>query len=211
MTFPRPSPLPACLRPDFAAALAGGVPPLANPDARERPGVHRMQIALLQHGHLAYRMEAWASHGAALGLTYAFPLLDRRLVEFALSIPDNLFFKNGWKRYLYRTVMAGILPDSLRWQKAKEDPAMAQEASRVHAAASDQLRADLRARADNPYVDVTKLQGALDAEKSIRAALEDDSLSPKEARRLRLQLSAGRVRWLAFINPKMDNNQELPD
>jgi len=121
--FPPPRPLPAYLRPDFTAALAG-ISPLERPEAYVRPGVRRMQISLLQHGHLSYRMESWASHGAALGLTYAFPLLDRRLVEFALSIPDYLFFKNGWKRYLYRVAMAGILPDSLRWQKVKEDPAM---------------------------------------------------------------------------------------
>jgi asparagine synthase (glutamine-hydrolysing) len=208
--FPPPRPLPAYLRPDFAAALAG-ISPLAHPEAYIHPGVRRMQIALLQHGHLSYRMESWASHGAALGLTYAFPLLDRRLVEFALSIPDYLFFKNGWKRYLYRTALAGILPDSLRWQKAKEDPAMFTELKSARQEAAGQLRADLLARAANPYIDVVQLQLALDAEDSIREALLNENLSEKEARRLRQQMDAERVYWLAFVNPKANQNKELPE
>jgi asparagine synthase (glutamine-hydrolysing) len=208
--FPPPRPLPAYLRPGFAAALAG-ISPLARPEANERPGVRRTQIALLQHGHLSYRMESWASHGAALGLTYAFPLLDRRLVEFALSIPDYLFFKNGWKRYLYRTAMAGILPDSLRWQKVKEDPAMFTELRSARQEAAGQLRADLLARAANPYIDIVQLQDALDAEESIREALLNENLPEKERRRLLQQMNAERVCWLAFVNPKANKNKELSE
>jgi asparagine synthetase B (glutamine-hydrolysing) len=208
--FPPPRPLPAYLRPGFAAALAG-IPSLPNPEARERPGVDQMQITLLQHDHLSYRMESWASHGATLGLTYAFPLLDRRLVEFALSIPDHLFFKNGWKRYLYRTAMAGILPDSLRWQKVKEDPAMFKELRSVRAETAGQLRADRLAQTGNPYIDVVQLQLAQDAEESIRKAFFDENLSQKERRRLPQQMNAERGCWLAFVNPKVNQNKELPE
>jgi asparagine synthase (glutamine-hydrolysing) len=206
--FPPLRPLPAYLRSCFAATLAGISPP-ASPEAYERPGVRRTQIALLQHGHLSYRMESWASHGATLGLTYAFPLLDRRLVEFSLSIPDHLFFKNGWKRYLYRTAMAGILPDSLRWQKVKDDPAMFKMLRNARQEAAGQLRADLLARAGNPYIDVVQLQIALDTEQSLREALNDDNLSKKERRRLLFQMSAGPGSWLAFVNPKANQNKGL--
>jgi asparagine synthase (glutamine-hydrolysing) len=208
--FPPPRRLPAYLRPDFAAALAS-VEPFNGPEAHERPGVRRMQIALLQYGHLSYRMESWASHGAALGITYAFPLLDRRLVEFALSIPDYLFFKNGWKRYLYRTAMAGILPDSLRWQKVKEDPAMVQGSRSAQKEVNEQQRIELLARAHNPYVDVAQFQAALDAEQGIRDALNDDNLPDKERRRLLLQMGAGRGRWLAFMNPKKNSPGEYAE
>jgi asparagine synthase (glutamine-hydrolysing) len=149
-------PLPASLRPEFAAALAG-VEPLPDPVLRERPGVRNVQIALLQHGHLSYRMESWAGHGATLGITYAFPLLDQRLVEFALSIPDDLFFKNGWKRYLFRTAMADILPDRVRWHRLKEDQATAAATRRARKEAAEGVRAALLARADNPFVDVAPL------------------------------------------------------
>ena len=136
--YPDLPPLPSYLKPDFATALAA-VEPLEETKLRERPGARRMQIALLQHGHIPYRLESWASHGISLGLTYAFPLLDRRIVEFALSIPDWCFFKNGWKRYLYRSGMAGILPDSVRWNKYKTDPAMAAALKKVNQATFDNL------------------------------------------------------------------------
>ena len=203
--YPPPPPLPAYLRPGLASALLNARP-LTRPEGRERPGVRRMQIALLHHGHLSYRMESWASHGATLGIAYAFPLLDRRVVEFALSIPDDCFFKNGWKRYLYRTAMEGILPDSLRWQKSKEDPAMIQGSRPIHKEVEAQERANLLARADNPFVDVVQLQAALDAEKGGREAIQDDATSPVQRRRLIFKLNAGRARWLAFVNP----NAKIP-
>jgi asparagine synthase (glutamine-hydrolysing) len=200
--FPPPHPLPAYLRPDFASSLSN-VKPLIRSDGRERPGVRRMQIALLQHGHLSYRMESWASHGATLGLTYAYPLLDQRVVEFALSIPDYLFFKNGWKRYLYRTTMDGILPDILRWQKVKEDPAMIQVSRNVHKQAAKQQRTELLARTDNPFVDVARLQEALGGEEDNRDAFFDSNLTQTQRRRVILQMSAWRGRWLAFVNNKV--------
>ena len=120
-----PPALPAELRPDSRCARRrrGAGPPVST----GRPGVRRMQVSLLEFGHLQYRMESWASHGAALGLTYAFPLLDRRITEFALSLPRRMYFRDGWKRWLYRTAMDGILPDVVRWNPKKFDNAAAHQ------------------------------------------------------------------------------------
>ncbi|MBI1801544.1 MAG: hypothetical protein HYR71_07955 [Chloroflexi bacterium] len=199
--FPPPPPLPTYLHPDFSTALAG-VKPLPRAKAYERPGVRRMQIALLQHGHLCYRMESWASHGATLGLAYLFPLLDRRLVEFALSIPDFCFFKNGWKRYLYRTAMAGILPESVRWHKDKQDPAERQAAKRVLKEVAEQLRAELLARADNPFVDVNQLAAWLDAQESLGAAVNADDGPRAQSRGVPQRTNIARGHWLAFVGAK---------
>ena len=203
------APYPAYLRPELRARLAQ-VQPLRFDAGRELPGVHRMQIMLLQHGHLSYRMESWASHGASLGITYAFPLLDRRLIEFALSIPDYLFFKNGWKRYLYRSAMAGILPDSLRWQKFKGDPAMVQGSIGPRQQAEAAIRADLLARGDNPYIEIKQLVSALDAEQKMRATLTADELSQVARGRMRATNTAGRGRWLAFVNTKTGLETDRP-
>ena len=199
--FPPMRALPGYLCPEFAAALETTVP-LHGPELQTEIGVRKSQIALLLHGHLSYRMESWASHGATLGLTYVYPLLDRRLVEFALSIPDYFFFKDGWKRYLYRTAMEGILPDSLRWNKKKEDPAMAQMLRGTNQAAEKQMQIDLLAQADNPYVDVERLQAALDSESGFREKHQDNRMTQAQRRRLLFQISAGRGFWLTFINPK---------
>ncbi len=200
--FPPPPGLPAALRRDFVAALAD-IEPLTRPELRERPGVRHMQIALLQNGHLPYRLESWASHGATLGLTHAFPLLDRRIVEFALSIPDFLYFQKGWKRYLYRTAMDGILPDQVRWHKVKEDPAMVAQSRRVHKTAAPALREELRARAANPFVDVEKLIAAQDAvaEKVDTALVGGDRPATRRARQAMRAVAGGH--WLAYVDPAL--------
>jgi asparagine synthase (glutamine-hydrolysing) len=147
---------PAELRPEFASALAAAEP-LETVDYRERPGVHRNQLRRLTGGALQCRMEAWAAHGVAMGITYTFPLLDRRILEFALSIPDHLYFRSGWKRWLYRTAMEGVLPDRVRWNPDKFDDAANESARLVGAEARELLREKLRGRSDNPYVDVDRL------------------------------------------------------
>jgi asparagine synthase (glutamine-hydrolysing) len=91
--------------------------------ARERVGVRNNQRMLIEYGHLTNRIEAWARSGGQHQLVYSYPLLDQRIVEFALGIPDEWFFKQGWKRYLIRSATEGLLPDSVRWNKLKRDPA----------------------------------------------------------------------------------------
>jgi asparagine synthase (glutamine-hydrolysing) len=184
--YPDIAPLPSYLKPDFATALAA-VEPLGKTELRERPGARRMQIALLQNGHIPYRLESWASHGMSLGLTYAFPLLDRRIVEFALSIPDYYFFKNGWKRYLYRSGMAGILPDSVRWNKHKTDPAMAAALKKVNQATFDNLVEIIQQRSDNPYLEVDPFL----------AVLKEKNQTTDDQKKRRL---FGRGQWLLFIS-----------
>jgi asparagine synthase (glutamine-hydrolysing) len=51
--------------------------------------------------------------GSLDGLAFAFPLLDRRVVEFALSLPSELFVRGGFRRRPFRDAMAGVLPESV--------------------------------------------------------------------------------------------------
>jgi asparagine synthase (glutamine-hydrolysing) len=150
-------PLPAELRPEFAQRLTEVEPFDDLVDYRERPGVHWNQLRRLTGGALQYRMEAWAAQGAGLGLTYTFPLLDRRIIEFALSIPEDLYFRDGWKRWLYRTAMDGVLPDIVRWNPDKYDTAAYASGVRIASEALQGLQARLRRQAANPYVDVERL------------------------------------------------------
>ena len=57
-------------------------------------------------------------------MTYAYPLLDRRIVEMALTIPEEQSWKNGWNRYVFRNAMNGILPDEVNWNLTKVEPAL---------------------------------------------------------------------------------------
>jgi asparagine synthase (glutamine-hydrolysing) len=47
---------------------------------------------------------------AAHGLEFTQPFHDKRIVEFALAIPESLHFKNGRTRHLARTALADLLP-----------------------------------------------------------------------------------------------------
>ncbi|MEL7421059.1 MAG: asparagine synthase-related protein, partial [Cyanobacteria bacterium J06555_3] len=50
-----------------------------------------------------------------------------RILEFALGVPIDLFFKHGWKRYLFRSATESILPDRVRWNKTKREPAILEQ------------------------------------------------------------------------------------
>jgi asparagine synthase (glutamine-hydrolysing) len=77
---------------------------------------------LMTRPQIAHRLEIWAQTGARHGLAFAFPLLDRRVVEFALSLPSELFLRGGFRRRLFRDAMVDVLPDSVRLRHQKYQP-----------------------------------------------------------------------------------------
>ena len=185
------SPLPGELRPDFARALASAEP-LRHDFPRERPGVHRMQAALLEFGHLQYRMETWAAHGASLGLVYTFPLLDRRIMELALTLPGRMFFRHGWKRWLYRTAMEGLLPDVVRWNPKKYDDAAGRQLRSVLLEPADVYRDPLVERRDNAFIDIDILLAAQDRHRQVHSSSDGDQADGSPASPI------GGGAWLAF-------------
>ena len=54
-----------------------------------------------------------AAGRATSGIQQLFPLMDIRLIEFMLSLPDEQFFRDGISRRLPRMSMAGRLPPSV--------------------------------------------------------------------------------------------------
>jgi asparagine synthase (glutamine-hydrolysing) len=71
---------------------------------------------------IAERAEVWAQTGARHGVAFAFPLLDRRVVEFALSLSSELFLRDGIRRRVFRDAMAGVLPERVRLRHHKYQP-----------------------------------------------------------------------------------------
>ena len=92
---------------------------------RTRPGVRNNQLRELTLGYLESRMEAWANAGAQSGIEYRYPLLDQRLISLAFRFPPQLYFQQGWHRFIVRYATDDILPASVCWQKTKQDPALA--------------------------------------------------------------------------------------
>jgi asparagine synthase (glutamine-hydrolysing) len=61
-----------------------------------------------------------AQGGHALGiLTYNMPMMDKRLLEFCLSLPYDLKVKNGYPRYTARAGLKNLLPPEIRWRNSK--------------------------------------------------------------------------------------------
>ena len=84
-------------------------------------GTRRTQLHLLRDGHLARDTEALAASGARHGIEYRYPLLDRRLLEFALGLPPEQFLRGKWNRWLMRHAAQSLLPPDACWRLAKDD------------------------------------------------------------------------------------------
>jgi asparagine synthase (glutamine-hydrolysing) len=58
---------------------------------------------------------------ASLGLEYRHPLSDRRIVEFALAIPESERRRGETTKHGLRAAMAGLIPESVRTRRGKVD------------------------------------------------------------------------------------------
>ncbi len=47
------------------------------------------------------------------------PLIDKRVLEFCLSAPANLKVRDGYRRYLVRGALNGVLPAKIQWRTDK--------------------------------------------------------------------------------------------
>lgn len=91
----------------------------------------RRMSAVLRKNSPAERVTAFADHhipsrcayygimAARHGLAVSFPLLDRDVVDFVLSLPTAMFVADGQSRQPFRRAMRGILPERVRVAKHK--------------------------------------------------------------------------------------------
>jgi asparagine synthase (glutamine-hydrolysing) len=63
------------------------------------------------------RMEDRSS--MAFSLEARVPLLDHRVVEYGISLPDHLKFQNGRSKFAMRQAMSGLMPDDVRLRRTK--------------------------------------------------------------------------------------------
>jgi hypothetical protein len=86
-------------------------------------GRYQNQVNLFENGYLTARIEGWSMDGARYGLMYAYPLLDRRLVDFAFAIPDEMYLQRGISRYLYCQTVKTLFPERSARTPLKAEPA----------------------------------------------------------------------------------------
>ena len=149
-------------------AFARRVRPLPKyPHPKLSAGMRCIRLSLLQQGHLSARMERWAASGARHGLEYRYPLLDRRVLEFALGLPPGQFRRGRWNRWLMRHALAGaVLPPEVCWNPSKDDPARSEPLQEAMGEVLAAVGRELAARAAPPsragYVDMPRLLERLD-------------------------------------------------
>ena len=77
------------------------------------------RICAIADHHIPSRCTYYAVMAARHGVSVSFPLLDRRVVEFILSLPVHMFLADGQSRQPFRRAMQGVLPEKVRLMKYK--------------------------------------------------------------------------------------------
>ncbi len=81
-------------------------------------------ISYIESGGSRNRLDNIALQGAYSGVRYLIPFCDFRVMDFAVSIPRNLYISEKYKRYIFRETFKDIMPQSLYKLNSKEDTSM---------------------------------------------------------------------------------------
>lgn len=121
----------------------------------------KFMLSTAAFSHLAFFT---TKHGLANRMALRDPTMDKRVIEFCLSVPEDQYVRDGRGRNLIRRAMAGIMPDKVRlnetvvgiqaadWAQRLEPhwPELRDEISNIGALA-----------AEREYLDIAKIQREL--------------------------------------------------
>jgi asparagine synthase (glutamine-hydrolysing) len=120
----------SCIHPEFAARHAQEIGEFQGPPLRRMRHARETILRLLDLGYLPRRMEDWAVSGARRRIVYSYPLLDRRLVEFALGTAGH-----ARPRRLFIGSLSDLLPRGIDWTADDGEPATLEALRKEHIAA----------------------------------------------------------------------------
>ncbi len=121
----------------------------------------------IEAGPLQTRTELAAWLGADYNVQHLYPFLDYHVIDFAMAIPRDMFYKKGLNRYAYRKAFEGILPKEMLLITSKNDPARFAHSANLRMNTHDEelimnnLNKDLLGK----YIDFEKAQELLQAMK----------------------------------------------
>lgn len=130
-------------------------------------GIHKRQIFLYNHGHLQERMESWALSAFAKRFEYRFPLLDKRIIEFAVGVPEKLYFPyKGKERPLIKNAIYDLLPPHILWCNKPDENKVNESLKKRYIKVYEILRERyIRTKcinSNNSYVDCYQIKTMLD-------------------------------------------------
>jgi asparagine synthase (glutamine-hydrolysing) len=101
---------------------------------------------------------------SAYGLEFTQPFHDKRVVEFALAIPQSLFVRDGRNRYLARKALADVYPPELLTRRSENDlrtPDFLAAAERARPQMLDEVARLEKDRRLSRYFDFAKMRKML--------------------------------------------------
>jgi len=123
--------------------------------------------ALILHavtGHGRASRPSRAIPAASFGLELSRPFLDKRVVEFGLAAPEDLYFHAGRDRHLARTALANIYPPELQVRGSQNDRPTPETPARI-IRATPHLLGEVERLSASPrlsaYVDFAKVKALL--------------------------------------------------
>ncbi len=84
--------------------------------AHLRKRVHQLGYYYAASGITSARLVSYNTLAAYTGVEFRLPFFDRRLVDYILGLPPDLYFRDGFNKYILREAMKGILPERVRQQ-----------------------------------------------------------------------------------------------
>lgn len=79
------------------------------------------QIQNITHPYLTTALERYDRVAAVCTIEPRHPLLDKRLVEFSVSLPWEQKVSNGWSKYIIRRAGDSFLPNEVVWRRGWDD------------------------------------------------------------------------------------------
>jgi asparagine synthase (glutamine-hydrolysing) len=138
----------------------------------------------LESGNIQTRTELAAWVDAEYNVQHLFPYLDYRVVDFAMSVPRRLYYKEGMNRYLFRKAFENLLPEKLCYYTYKDDIARCTYFGETTKQRWETTR-DTGKRLDRerfaPYIDWDRLEKLLDSP-DCREDLRSNHLLSKKIR-----------------------------
>jgi asparagine synthase (glutamine-hydrolysing) len=131
-----------------------------------------------------------------------FPYQDVRLIEFCLAAPDEVKVRGGWKRYLIRRAMEGVLPREIQWRTTKEpfSPDHFRRLWRAREEMGRQVEAARKRELVRAYLDVEKMEGALRRVRACSSEATAMASGPVRQAMVTLQNGLYAIRFLQWFD-----------
>ena len=113
----------------------------------------------------------------AYGMSLRDPTMDKRVIEFCLSLPENQYVRNGRNRFLIRRAMNGILPDEVRQNvtmHGKQNADLAQRLQSCWTELAEEIKDIGILETERKYLDIAKIRVELEKYKTIYDDAADD-------------------------------------